>query len=278
MEWSQVAVGNFTYYYYPFEFFLDSMKKLNIDKIELWMAETHLYLEDCSYAEMSRFAQKIRKRNFKVCCVTPEQYQYPINIGSLDVDARKRSINYFKRAIDMAAELEAPKVLVASGHCCLGEEREEAWKRMKDALTELAHNACFKGVQIIFEPLPREIDLVRSVADVKKMLDEVGFYDGIQAMIDFDICLRQNDTPKKYAEIIGQKNLKHVHLNDGKPGGHFIPGEGNLPIKEALEELEKLEYTGDISVEVTNPMYYKEPEIAIQKTLQYLKKQKAVFK
>ena len=275
MKWSQIAVGNFTYYYYPFTYFLDSMEKWNIHNIELWLAEPHLCLEDCSYAGMKQFAQDIRKRNFRVCCVTPEQYQYPVNIASSDADTRKRSINYFKKAIDLAAELGAPKVLTASGHCPVGDDREEAWKRMLEGLTELAHNACFKGVQIVFEPMPRSIDLVKSAADVKKILDEVGFYEGIQAMLDFDICLRQKDMPEKYAELLGKSNIRHIHLNDGKPGGHLIPGEGVLPVKDALEELEQMEYAEDISIEVTNPAYYEAPDDAIWKTLGFLREQTA---
>ena len=271
MNWSQIAMGNFTYYYYSFAYFLDAMEKQNIDRIELWLAEPHLCLDDCSYAGMRQFSKMLRERNFKVCCVTPEQYQYPVNIASSDADTRKRSTNYFKKAIDLAAELEAPKVLVASGQCPLEENREEAFKRMKEVLTELAHNACFKGVQIVFEPMPRKIDLVRSAAEVKKILDEVGFYEGIRGMMDFDICLRQKDTPKKYMEILGKKNINHIHLNDGNPGGHLIPGEGVLPIKEALEELESTGYTDDISVEVTNSIYYEAPDAATEKILQFLR-------
>lgn len=277
MKWSQIAAGNFAYYYYSFAYFLDAMEKRNISNIELWLAEPHLCLEDCSYAGMHQFAQRLGKRNFKVCCVTPEQYQYPINIASLDADTRKRSTNYFKKAIDFAAELGAPKVLVASGHCPLGDDREEAWKRMREALTELAHNACFKGLQIAFEPMPRKIDLVRSASDVKRMLDEVNFYEGIQAIIDFDICLRRKDTPKRYAEILGKQNIRHIHLNDGNPGGHLVPGEGVLPVREALTELEDMGYTGDISMEVTNAVYFEKPDTATENTLQFLREQ-AVFK
>ena len=71
MKWSQTAIGNFTYYYYPFEYFLDSMERLNIGKIELWLAEPHLCLEDCNYAGMRKFAQEIGKRESDICCVTP---------------------------------------------------------------------------------------------------------------------------------------------------------------------------------------------------------------
>ena len=109
MNWSQIAMGNFTYYYYSFAYFLDAMEKQNIDRIELWLAEPHLCLDDCSYAGMRQFSKMLRERNFKVCCVTPEQYQYPVNIASSDADTRKRSTNYFKKAIDLAAELEADR-------------------------------------------------------------------------------------------------------------------------------------------------------------------------
>ncbi|WP_072525914.1 sugar phosphate isomerase/epimerase family protein [Clostridium sp. Marseille-P3244] len=271
MKRSQIAAGNFTYKYFPFTDFLDSMERLGLRKIELWSAEPHLYFEDYNYAQMTEIARKIRNRNLEVCCVTPEQYLYPVNIASLNPDTRKRSINYFKRAIDVAAELEAPKVLVSSGQCPIGGDREECRKRMLESLAELAHNACFKGTKIVFEPLPRKIDLIRRTEEVKTLLDEVGFYDGIGALMDFDISLRAGDTAEKFIRTFG-RDFIHVHLNDGKPGGHMIPGEGVLPVEQALKELQEFGYQGDISFEVTDESVLLEPEEAMKKSLRFLEK------
>lgn len=270
MKQTQIAVGNFTYKYYPFSFFLDSMERLGISRIELWLSESHLYLEDYNYSQIAEIAGKLKKRGIEVCCVTPEQYLYPVNIASLNPDTRKRSINYFKKAIDVAAETGAPKVLVASGHCCIGEDREECYKRMLESLTELAHNACFKGTKIVFEPMPRQIDLVRTAEEIKTLLDEIDFYSGIGAMTDFDISLRTEDTAEKFCEIFGE-NLAHVHVNDGNPGGHLIPGEGVLPVKQALAELAQYGYCSDVSLEVTDEKALRDPEEAVRKSLRFLK-------
>ena len=83
MKRSQIAAGNFTYKYFPFTDFLDSMERLGLRKIELWSAEPHLYFEDYNYAQMTEIARKIRNRNLEVCCVTPEQYLYPVSYTHL---------------------------------------------------------------------------------------------------------------------------------------------------------------------------------------------------
>ena len=54
-----------------------------------------------------------------VSCVTPEQVMYPINIGASSKEERVRSIEFFRRYIDVANELECPRMLVTSGATAL---------------------------------------------------------------------------------------------------------------------------------------------------------------
>ena len=46
IKWNQIAVGNYTYPLYSFEYFLESMLRLGVNNIEVWAAGPHLYLED----------------------------------------------------------------------------------------------------------------------------------------------------------------------------------------------------------------------------------------
>ena len=52
MRWSQIAVGNYPYAMYSFDYFLESMKRLGVDQIEVWAAGPHFYLDDFDYFRM----------------------------------------------------------------------------------------------------------------------------------------------------------------------------------------------------------------------------------
>ena len=269
MKKEQIAVGNYTYPYHSFDYFLDSMQRLNVSRIELWAAEPHFYFEDCNLYECRQNGKKIRERGIEVCCVTPEQCQYPINIGARNVDARRRSVNFFRRAIDVAVELDAPKVLVTSGHHNYDDSAEDCWKWCVESLQELASYARLYGKYFVFEPLVREIDVVTRASQSKKLLDEVGQYDVLKAMIDVDEAARFGETPKDFLKEFGIEKFGHVHFMDGYPGGHLAPGDGKLPLNDYLDELDSAGYEGDIALEIMNSRYDAEPEKAIKQALDF---------
>lgn len=269
MKTSQLCIGNYTFGWYSFGYFLDSMEKLEVKKIELWAAAPHFPLEDINYHKARECGKNIKNHGMQVCCLTPEQYRYPINIAASDEDERRRSIAYFKKAIDIASVLECPKIIVASGHCCFDEDRSEAWKRNCEALCELAHGACFKGITVMFETMHRQIDLIHTAEEAKDVLDQVDFYPGIRAMIDLDTSWRFQETPKNFIDLFGLAHFGHVHLNDGLPGGHLAPGDGKLPLCNMLEELDRVGYCGDIALEVLNERYSHQPEDVVRRTIQF---------
>ena len=54
-------------------------------------------------------------------------------------------------------------------------------------------------------------------------------------------------------------------------GNNIINLQAYVTVQEALEELESTGYTDDISVEVTNSIYYEAPDAATEKILQFLR-------
>lgn len=67
-------------------------------------------------------------------------------------------------------------------------------------------------------------------------------------------------------------NLSHVHIADGVPNGHLIPGEGSLNLPEMLKELDDIKYDGALSLEILNDKYVREPHTAMEVSYQRLKK------
>lgn len=270
MDFSQVCIGNYPYAWYSFDAFLDSMERMQISRIELWAGAPHLYFDDCSYADIALLAKKVRGRGLMVRCVTPEQYRYPINLASANRDERKRSLQYFKRAVDAATEFACSRVLISSGWRTLDEEQSEAEKYFLESVCELAHSACFHGVRVVLEPMYRPIDLVRTAAQAKALLDRINFDPGIGVMMDLDMSARSGESPKTFASQFKAQDFVHVHLNDGNPGGHLALGDGRLPLESDLNELWQADFTGDMGLEIVNDRYLQNPEAAVRTSVAYL--------
>ena len=78
------ALGSYQYLRYPFEYFLDTAVLLGMQNVELWAAGPSFCLDTMDEAQLKEKAAQIRSRELSVCCITPEQCQYPVNLAAED--------------------------------------------------------------------------------------------------------------------------------------------------------------------------------------------------
>ncbi|QRG68874.1 sugar phosphate isomerase/epimerase family protein [Brevibacillus choshinensis] len=266
---SQITGMNFHYLHYPLTYFLDSMVRFHMEQIELWGAAPHLYVEDLSLTEIKNIRREIESRGLKVVCFTPEQCMYPINLAAKEQAIRERSRRYFEKSIEASAELQSELVLVTAGWGYRNESREEAWKRACDSLQQLAEYASQRGITLALEPLqPVESNLVCNLTDLAEMLRAIGS-PAVKGMVDTVAMAVEGEDLNRYFERLGE-NLAHIHLVDGKPGGHLAWGDGNLPLASYMDILERCGYTGALSLEFTSSQYLMEPDKAVEASLRQL--------
>lgn len=267
MRESQIVIGNYTYPRFSFDYYLRSMNRLGVTTMELWAGDPHLYYDDFSIAETKALYKTIRAHGIRVCCVTPEQCMYPINIGSGNPNARRRSVDFFKRTVQTAVVMEAPKAFITSGHHLWDERREDCYKWCVESLGELAEYARHNGVLFCFEPLPKQIDIATTAQSMMRLLGEVNRFDALRPMLDVSNMGIHGEACADYLETCGGL-ISHVHFQDS---GWSVPGDGDLPLTEILECLDGAGYTGHISVEIQNKRYLDDPEQAMRRSLQFLR-------
>ena len=86
----------------------------------------------------------------------------------------QRSLAYFKHGIELAEVLGCDRMSINSGWGDWDEDREEAWKRSREHLSILAEYAGEHGLVLTMESLrPEESNLVTTVSDAKRMIDEL---------------------------------------------------------------------------------------------------------
>ena len=252
---------NMIYSHHSLNYMLDSLARIGIKRFELWAPCCHFDLNVPTLRDVSRLRSMVYGRGFEITCVTPEQCAYPYNIASDDAYIRRRAVAHFESYLDVAAELGVGKMLCGSGWGNVDEDLQEAWRRAADSLSELAAYAEQAGVDLAFEILnPYETNLVHSLADMKRMSDEI-------KSPRFKLCI---DTVP--VELDGKKlsdffdafgpQIIHIHMTDGDPIGHVPPGRGRYDMAAYFKTLRSNDYQGDVTIEICDMAWSNEPEHA----------------
>lgn len=257
----QVAAMNLHYVFYPLRRFLDAVEAAGIANVDLWGGMPHMYAEDATPSEVKGVRDEIRRRGLRLVCFTPEQCIYPVNIAAAEATTRTRSIQYFRKNLDIAADLEVGQVLVTSGWGYRSETIAAAWSRSRDGLSELADMARERGLTLLLEHLqPTESNLVVDLPTTIAMVSEVGA-GNLAVCVDTVAMTVAGETLDDWYTAFGPR-LARIHLNDGNPTGHLAWGDGTLPLDDYVAALRKHRYEGGISLEIAASRYFTDPDAA----------------
>lgn len=185
-----------------------------------------------------------------------------------DQSRRDMRIEHTRQCIRIASFLGAKNISVPPGGPLNGASRNESmmlFHRGIEAVVPLAEEF---GVRVLVEPEP---DLL--IERTSEFLDFIRRIGSPMVGINFDIghfyCAGEN--PAHAFETLFEW-VGHVHIEDiGKSRihQHIVPGDGAVNLAEVLETMKRLEYRGDISLELYP--YVNAPETAGIKSLEYLR-------
>lgn len=264
---SQLIGSNFSFQHVPFEIVAQALRKHGLSRMELWGIAPHLDLFHSSAPEITRLSAILDDNGISVCCLTPEQVLYPVNIASGDAGFREASIAHFLRAAEIAAELGAEHIFLTSGRGYENEPDDIAWNRSVEAIARIADHAAALGLRCLLEPLQRvESNILLNAAGLQRMLNELG-RDNIDIVLDMVAMHAAGDCVADYVKRFGPL-LSHVHIADGKPAGHLVWGDGELPLGDWLAQLAAAGYRGRLSFEpFGDGSYALDPVTALKRNL-----------
>lgn len=267
-----IAVLSVQYVQYSFEYFLESMDQCGVKNIEFWGALPHYCRLDYSSREeahkvLNRIRDRIEGKGMKVIMYTPETLAYPYSFSHPNESVRNRTIKYFEDAFQDAISLGTNKVFINSGCGLRDLEREVSWKYVVDTIRKICIAAQKYDVDLVMEQLqPYESNLVCSLADVERMIGDVGC-ENLKVCLDVVAMEVSGDTVDDFFLALGDR-IVHIHLADSN---HQILGEGSYPVKDYLNDIEKNKFQGNISLEINDSIYWMDPHDSIRKSMNYLK-------
>jgi len=272
-----MEVGMFTsgYQRSDIEDIFKDAKRFGYDYIELWGGRPHAYPYDLKRGQIDTLLTLKDKYDIPIKVYTPEHNAYPFNYMIGDEYQRKESIEYLKTAIEMGKTLGVEYTVISAGHAGYNASKNEIWNRFRKSIKELVEFAEEKEQILLIEALtPFESNVCTTADDLKDIVEYIDSpYFG--AMCDVVPPYVQNESIQTYFKKLGDK-IKHFHIvdSDGVSDTHLLPGDGNMPLVDIIEEISGSGYNGGATIElVTN--YINKPslysKLAIDRFRQLLK-------
>lgn len=178
------------------------------------------------------------------------QRKHEPTLLSADAAGRQRRVDFYKHAIDCAAELGSDCVSLWSGVLRDGISDEQAVERLVEGLEQVCQYAADRGVEIGFEPEPGM--LIDSMARYEELLDR---FDAANFRLTLDIghlhC--QGEVPIGDVIRCWAPRLVNVHLEDMRRGTHehLMFGQGEIDFPPVIRALAEADYSGGVHVELS---------------------------
>lgn len=267
----QVAGMNCHYYRYSLDYFFTAQQRAGFTTVALWGGAPHFYLDHLGYNDCQAIRRKAQSHGLAIRCFTAPSCTYGYQMGMQPIAQNKRSLNYFKKGIQAAAELGCSMMVTNSGWGYWNEPQQDAWARSREMLWQLSEEAQRAGIVLTMESLRyAESHLVYRLEDAIRMHREVN-HPALKMMIDTTAAGVAGETPEQWLEAFGA-DLVNTHFIDGTPYGHLVWGDGRFPLAEYLHSLERHGYTGLLGLEVTDSRYYNDPAEADTRNMQILER------
>jgi len=268
----RLAINNFTYRRYSFNYFMESAKRLGVSQIELSGCHPHFTIYEAENFDVKGLAKSIKDAGFTVPAIEPEQNFLPVNIAASNEYLRNQSIEQLKFYIQNAHEFDCDKVIVYPGKAFMNYPHSEAWKHSRESVFKLSEYAKEHDVTILLEGVSKFIsDLMMDAATVKRMMDEVG-NDNIGCCVNSSAATLAGETLEDYFVLMGDR-IGIIQLSDSvEDNDQLVWGEGDQDLKKHLDTLDKYDYQGAVALEVIMEEYAYEAEKHYRNCISYVKK------
>ncbi|MGD0901205.1 MAG: sugar phosphate isomerase/epimerase family protein, partial [Thermoguttaceae bacterium] len=167
-----------------------------------------------------------------------------------DPAGRARRIDFYRWAIDCAAELGSDCVSLWSGAPAAGLSRSRAMDFLAEGLRQVLLYAESKRVPIGFEPEPGMlIDSMRTWEELLARTDAPS----LRLTLDVGHLCCQGELPVAGVLRRWSDRLVNVHIEDMRAGvhEHLMFGEGQIDFPEVLRALRESGYAGGLYVELS---------------------------
>lgn len=173
-----------------------------------------------------------------------------LRLLSQDAEMMRKSVDYLNKVVDLAADFEAPTVIVGSGG--ITRNFEPGWDRpksiacMQEVLHTVGDHAEEKGVVLAVEAINRyETQFLNTMQEASEFVLQID-HPNVRTMADtYHMNIEEKDpadSVRKYGYL-----LQNLHLADSN---RMAPGDGHFDFESVVRALKDISYSKVCSYEV----------------------------
>lgn len=221
--------------------------RIGFDAVELTAAK-HLPIESSS--ERRHEVKRWIHESGIVCSGLHYIFDGTVKLATADRELNKKCTEYLCRVIDVAADVEAPTVIIGSGgatrHLDKEADREEATKCMADVIHSAGEYASKKNVFLAVEAINRyETNCFNTMKEATEFVTGID-HPNVRTMADTYHMNIEETVPADEVRKYGYA-LQNLHLADSN---RHAPGTGHFDFRAVAEALLDTEFDKYCSFEV----------------------------
>ncbi|MDQ0822867.1 sugar phosphate isomerase/epimerase [Arthrobacter sp. V4I6] len=244
---------------HPLPIALELLAELGYDAVALTLGHPHLdpFAEDLDM-QLESLRSQLDELGLRIVIETGTRFlldpRHKHRPALVDDEAANR-VAFLRRAVDIAAAVQAECVSFFSGVLPEDITPETGWQRLTSRVADIVEYARGKNVTLAVEPEPGM--LVETVSDVLRLRAELGDPDNLRVTVDIGHCVVVEPDGVRGALLQAGPLLANVQLDDMRPHAHeHLPfGEGTVDLPLALATLAELNYRGVAAVELPRHSY-----------------------
>ena len=195
----------------------------------------------------SRDVRALLKENGRSCWGSVTLTLGERNLAAKSMAQREKTVDYMKRVVTLAKELEGQIVTVVPatvGKVVADGTPAEEWKWLVEGLKEVYAHSEKAGIRLAIEPLNRfETYLINRGDQALALADAVGPNCGVCLDL-FHMNIEENDIHEAFRTCKGR--IYDIHIADNN---RFAPGMGTLDFPAIVKTIQEVGYSGALTLE-----------------------------
>ncbi len=244
--------------------------RMGFNGVEIWGARPHAYAFDCDDKLIEHIRTLSRDWNIKIAAYTPENCVYPYSLCSQSAKERRETVEYYKLALDVAAQIGAPLIQITPGDPGYEGSEDADWGHLCETLAEVCQHGEKVGVDVVMETLtPYESLILTSAGDLARLLADVPS-PRLYGMMDMVNPFVMRESFSNYFRLLGDK-MGHIHVadSDGKTSAHVPLGTGCIEMEPVVSLIDRMGYSRYCSIEICG--YIEDPETYMERSVSHLR-------
>lgn len=227
---------------------VDGLAAMGVRALQLSLHPGYLWPSELDPAARVSLQKRLSHLDIRVVSVNLPGVE--INIASASTEMREYSLDLLRQNIELAADLQAPSIVIAPGrqHPLIPQSKAALTLHFYAALDSLLRHAARSETIICVENAPSAF-----LPDTESLMEALAAYGDSPVGVCYDTAnghFVREDATTAIQKIGGRLKLLHLADTEQTSHRHAAVGQGSVPFGEIYAALTEIAYSGESVLEI----------------------------